>query len=123
MPTKRKTKTKIEEPEQIIEEQEVKIEEQEEKIKEQKPKAKTTKKKTAKFPIGSIVFVAKEVEADLNGFCLFSQYKKDPYTVEAYEENTDIYTLRRQKLLIRLKESDIMAPDENAHDTLNKIQY
>ncbi len=93
--------------------------------KEEQKSAKTEKKPASKqkFGIGALVFVVKDVEADLNGFCLFSQYKKDPYTVEAYDALKGVYTLRRQKLLIKLKERDIMAPDENAHDSLNRMQY
>jgi len=86
-------------------------------------KKDTAPKKIQKFDIGALVFVNKDAEADLNGFCLFSQYKKDAYTVEAYDVVRGVYTLRRQKLLIKLKERDLVAPDENAHDVLNKKQF
>ena len=86
-------------------------------------KAKKETVSTQKFAIGALVYINRDVEADLNGFCLFSQYKKDPYTVESYDAVKDVYTLRRQKLLVRLKERDIMAPDENAHDSVNRKQY
>ena len=106
-----------------VEEKVEKTPKAEEKKQEKAPK---TEKKTAskqKFKIGALVFVSKDVEADLNGFCLFSQYKKDPYTVEAYDADRGVYTLRRQKLLIKLKEGSILAPDENAHDSLNRMQF
>ena len=73
--------------------------------------------------MGDIVFVSKDAEADLNGFSLFPQYKKDTYTVEAHNPNTGVYTLRRSNLLIYLTEDFILAPSENAHDTVNRIQY
>ena len=73
--------------------------------------------------IGSIVFVSKDAEADLNGFKLFPQYKKYTYTVEAYDAISDVYTLRRLNLSLRLKEAFILAPDEKAHDPLNRKQF
>lgn len=93
--------------------------------KEEKPKKQVTKKvKEPKYKVGSIVYVKKEVEADLNGFNLsISQYKKETYTVEAYNDVTGVYTLRHLKLLLKLKEADIMAPDERANDMLNRKQF
>ena len=98
---------------------------------EEKPK-KTTKKvektqkieeKTPKYPIGSIVFVSKDAEADLSGFKLFPPYKKSTYTVEAYNPISDVYSLRRLNLSLKLKEADIVAPSERAHDPLNRRQF
>ena len=98
---------------------------------EEKPK-KTTKKvektqkveeKLPKYPIGSIVFVSKDAEADLNGFKLFPPYKKSTYTVEAYNPISDVYSLRRLNLSLKLKEADIVAPSERAHDPLNRRQF
>lgn len=80
-------------------------------------------KKTPKYAIGSIVFVSKEAEADLNGFKLFPPYKKYTYTVEAYDEITGVYSLRRLNLSLKLKEADIVAPSERAHDPLNRKQF
>ena len=85
-------------------------------------KVKNTKK-TPKYAIGSIVFVSKEAEADLNGFKLFPPYKKYTYTVEAYDEITGVYSLRRLNLSLKLKEADIVAPSERAHDPLNRRQF
>ena len=94
---------------------------------EEKPK-KTTKKakveeKSPKYSIGSIVYVAKTAQADLNGFKLFPQYKKYTYTVEAYDKDTGVYSLRRLNLSLKLKEADIIAPSERAHDPLNRRQF
>ena len=89
-------------------------------------KPKKVEKTTApepKYKIGSIVFVVKHAEADLNGFKLFPPYKKYTYTVEAYDAITGIYSLRRLNLLLKLKEDDIVAPDEHAHDPLNRKQF
>lgn len=88
---------------------------------EEKPKK--IKEKTLKYPIGSIVYVSKDAQADLNGFKLFPQYKKYTYTVEAYDEITGVYSLRRLNLSLRLKEADIVAPGERAHDPLNRKQF
>ena len=101
---------------------------------EEKPKKtqKTTKKvektqkteeKKPKYPIGSIVFVSKDAEADLNGFKLFPPYKKSTYTVEAYNPISDVYSLRRLNLSLKLKEADIVAPSERAHDPVNRRQF
>lgn len=84
------------------------------------PKKETPKNK---YAIGSIVFISKKAEADLNGFKLFPQYKKYTYTVEAYDEKSGVYSLRRLNLSLKLKEDLILAPDERAHDTLNRKQF
>ena len=76
-----------------------------------------------KYRIGSIVYVSKNAGADLNGFKLFPQYKKYTYTVEAYDQITGVYTLRKLNLSLKLKESDIVSPDERAHDVLNRKQF
>lgn len=76
-----------------------------------------------KFPIGSIVFVAKEATADLNGFKLFPQYKKYTYTVEAYDDEKEVYSLRRLNLSLKLKEADIVAPSEKESSPLARKQY
>lgn len=93
--------------------------------KTEKPKkeVKKVEEKQPKHKIGSIVFVSKDAEADLNGFKLFPQYKKYTYTVEAYDADTAVYTLRRLNLTLRLKESFILAPDEKAHDPINRRQF
>lgn len=100
-------------------------------IVEVKPTKKTKKaekveektKNEPKYPIGSIVFISKEADADLNGFKLFPQYKKCTYTVEAYDEITGVYSLRRLNLSLRLKEELILAPSERAHDAISKKQF
>ena len=100
-------------------------------IVEIKPVKKTKKvekveektKNEPKYPIGSIVFISKEADADLNGFKLFPQYKKCTYTVEAYDEITGVYSLRRLNLSLRLKEELILAPSERAHDAISKKQF
>lgn len=99
---------------------EVKPEIKEEKKKTEAPKAN---KSEIKYPIGSIVFISKEADADLNGFKLFPQYKKYTYTVEAYDKDTGVYSLRRLNLSLKLKEDLILAPSERAHDSLNRMQY
>lgn len=86
------------------------------------PKAEV-KTKTPKYEIGSIVFVSKDAEADLNGFKLFPQYKKCTYTVEAYDADTEVYSLRRLNLSLKLKEEFILAPSERAHDPINRKQF
>lgn len=86
-------------------------------------KTKKTEKVGPKYPIGSIVFISKEADADLNGFKLFPQYKKCTYTVEAYDEITGVYSLRRLNLSLRLKEELILAPSERAHDAISKKQF
>lgn len=76
-----------------------------------------------KYPIGSIVFIAKNADADLNGFKLFPQYKKYTYTVEAYDDEKSIYSLRRLNLSLKLKEADIVAPNERETSPLVRKQY
>ena len=76
-----------------------------------------------KYKIGSIVYVSKEAGVDLNGFKLFPQYKKYAYTVEAYDANRGVYSIRRLNLLLKLKEADLVAPDKRAHDSINRKQF
>ena len=112
---------------------EVRPEKEEAKTKIEEKPVKTTKKAMAtphiaesivpKYPIGSIVFVSKDAEADLNGFKLFPPYKKSTYTVEAYNQFTGVYSLRRLNLSLKLKEADIVSPSERAHDPLNRKQF
>ena len=113
----------IEQPvEEIVEKQEEIVETVEKPV--EKPKKEEKKaEKEPKYKVGSIVFVSKDAEADLNGFKLFPQYKKYTYTVEAYDAISDVYTLRRLNLSLRLKEAFILAPDEKAHDPLNRRQF
>ena len=128
MAAKKNTK-KIKEPEVIeekipqepekIEEKLEKIEEKPEKI-EEKPKKEVKK---SKFNIGDIVYIKKDAEADLNGFKLFPQYKKYTYTVEAYDEKSGVYSLRRLNLSLRLQEDLILAPEERAHDMIHRKQF
>lgn len=86
-------------------------------------KKQKTETKKQKFNTGDVVFIAKKAEADLNGFKLFPQYKKYAYTVEAYDQISGVYTLRRLNLSLRLPESLILAPEERAHDPLNRRQF
>lgn len=76
-----------------------------------------------KYPIGSIVFVTKDADADLNGFKLFPQYKKYTYTVEAYDAENKVYSLRRLNLSLKLKEANIVAPSERETSPLARKQY
>ena len=127
MASKKKTQPKIEEIVATVETPVVEtateevVAEVKEEIKEEKPKK--VEEKQPKHKIGSIVFVSKDAEADLNGFKLFPQYKKYTYTVEAYDADTAVYTLRRLNLTLRLKEGFILAPDEKAHDPINRRQF
>ena len=86
-------------------------------------KEEKKQEKTGKYAIGSIVYVAKDADADLNGFKLFPQYKKYTYTVEAYDAKSGVYSLRRLNLSLRLPESLIISPDERAHDMINRRQF
>ena len=86
-------------------------------------KKEEKKEKTGKYAIGSIVYVAKDADADLNGFKLFPQYKKYTYTVEAYDAKSGVYSLRRLNLSLSLPESLIISPDERAHDMINRKQF
>ena len=94
-------------------------------VKDVKDVKKEEKKqeKTGKYAIGSIVYVAKDADADLNGFKLFPQYKKYTYTVEAYDAKSGVYSLRRLNLSLSLPESLIISPDERAHDMINRKQF
>ena len=95
-------------------------------IKEEKPveeKKKPETKKGPKYAIGSVVFISKDADTDLEGFKLFPQYKKYAYTVEAYNDDTGVYSLRRLNLSLKLKEAFIINPDERAHDTVNRRQF
>ena len=112
-PEKEETKTEIEETTPV----------KPQKIAKKTQKSQKLEEKTPKYPIGSIVFVSKDAEADLNGFKLFPPYKKSTYTVEAYNPISDIYSLRRLNLSLKLKEADIVAPNERAHDSLNRKQF
>lgn len=107
-------------PEEVMEVEAPKVE-----VKKENKKAEEPKKaeKTPKYSIGSIVYISKDADADLNGFKLFPQYKKYTYTVEAYDEKSDVYSLRRLNLSLRLKGELILAPNERAHDALNKKQF
>ena len=94
-------------------------------VKDVKDVQKEEKKqeKIGKYAIGSIVYVAKDADADLNGFKLFPQYKKYTYTVEAYDAKSGVYSLRRLNLSLSLPESLIISPDERAHDMINRRQF
>ena len=118
-----KVEEKIEKVEEVKPE-EPKVEEKSEQVEEKvKEKSKKVEAKQPKHKIGSIVFVSRDAEADLNGFKLFPQYKKYTYTVEAYDADTDVYTLRRLNLSLKVKEAFILAPEEKAHDPLNRKQF
>lgn len=104
-------------------EKEEKTEEPEIKTKKSTKKEQSIPAPGPKYEIGAIVFINKEANADLNGFKLFPQYKKYTYTVEAYDEKSGVYTLRRLNLSLRLTEDLILAPDERAHDMLNRKQF
>ena len=105
------------------EETTVNIEEKPKKTTKKSQKSEKSEEKKPKYPIGSIVFVSKDAEADLNGFKLFPPYKKSTYTVEAYNPISDVYSLRRLNLSLKLKEADIVSPSERAHDPLNRKQF
>lgn len=109
MATKKKTEPVVEEEIKTSEE----VIKSEEKTEEIKPK----------YEVGSIVFVNKEADADLNGFKLFPQYKKYTYTVEAYDAKSDVYSLRRLNLSLKLKESDIVSPEERSDNSLYRKQF
>lgn len=93
------------------------------KIKPAKKIQNTEEKTGPKYKVGSIVFVSKDADADLNGFKLFLPYKKYTYTVEAYDQNTGVYSLRRLNLSLKLKESDIVAPHEKSDSSLMRKQF
>ena len=104
-------------------EKEEKTEEPEIKTKKSTKKEQSIPAPGPKYEVGAIVFINKEANADLNGFKLFPQYKKYTYTVEAYDEKSGVYTLRRLNLSLRLTGDLILAPDERAHDMLNRKQF
>ena len=116
----------IVEEQNILTEEEVKELQPEEIIEVEAPEViiePKTNTKTPKYELGAIVFVSKDAEADLNGFKLFPQYKKCTYTVEAYDADTEVYSLRRLNLSLKLKEEFILAPSERAHDPINRRQF
>ena len=76
-----------------------------------------------KFKVGDIVYVEKSINADLEGTPIFPNYKNVTYTVEAYNADTDIYSIRNLKLLLHLKGENLLNPDEVAHDQLNRKQF
>lgn len=107
--------TEVKAPEVIVE--------KEKKAEKKSEKAAKSIEKSPKYSVGSIVYVAKDAEADLNGFKLFPPYKKYTYTVEAYDAISGVYSLRRLNLSLKLKEANIVAPSERAHDSLNRRQF
>lgn len=107
--------TEVKAPEVIVE--------KEKKAEKKSEKAAKSIEKSPKYAVGSIVYVAKDAEADLNGFKLFPPYKKYTYTVEAYDAILGVYSLRRLNLSLKLKEANIVAPSERAHDSLNRRQF
>ena len=134
MPSKKKTETPVvetitEKEPVIVEEKDIIPEEEAKKLKPEEvaevkaPKVEAKKEKQPKYSIGSIVYISKDADADLNGFKLFPQYKKYTYTVEAYDEISGVYSLRRLNLSLKLKEELILAPSERAHDSLNRKQF
>lgn len=134
MPRKNK-KEKIVESEQeninISEQENININTPEEKEKPEQVKIVESEQKTknknknnkSKYQIGDIVYISKDADADLNGFKLFPQYKKYTYTVEAYDEISGVYSLRRLNLSLNLPESLIISPNERAHDSINRKQF
>ena len=132
MASKKKVTKPVEQPVEQVEKPEITEEiteeavpavETVEKVVEKPEKVNKKNEKEPKYKIGSIVYVSRDAEADLNGFKLFPQYKKYTYTVEAYDAISDVYTLRRLNLSLRLKEAFILAPEERAHDSLNRRQF
>ena len=134
MPSKKKTETPVvetitEKEPVIVEEKDMIPEEEAKKLKPEEvaevkaPKVEAKKENQPKYSIGSIVYISKDADADLNGFKLFPQYKKYTYTVEAYDQNTGVYSLRRLNLSLKLKEELSLAPSERAHDSLNRKQF
>ena len=101
------------------------IKNEEEVIKNEEKSKKLVEKVVVepKYKVGSIVYIKKDADADLNGFKLFPQYKKYAYTVEAYDDDTGVFTLRRLNLSLSLKEDAIVSPDERAHDQINRMQF
>ncbi len=111
------------EPEEVVEVKAPIVEVKSAKKAKKAEKVEEKTKNEPKYPIGSIVFISKEADADLNGFKLLPQYKKYTYTVEAYDEITGVYSLMRLNLSLRLKEELILAPSERAHDAISKKQF
>lgn len=110
--------TEVKAPEVIVEKEKT-----EKKAEKKSEKVAKSIEKSPKYSVGSIVYVAKDAEADLNGFKLFPPYKKYTYTVEAYDAISGVYSLRRLNLSLKLKEANIVAPSERAHDPLNRRQF
>ena len=110
-------------PEEVIDIKAPIVEVKEVKKEKKQPKKEEKVEKKPKYSVGSIVYISKDANADLNGFKLFPQYKKYTYTVEAYDEISGVYSLRRLNLSLRLKEDLILAPSERAHDSLNRRQF
>ena len=110
-------------PEEVIDIKAPIVEVKEVKKEKKQPKKEEKVEKKPKYSVGSIVYISKDADADLNGFKLFPQYKKYTYTVEAYDEISGVYSLRRLNLSLRLKEDLILAPSERAHDSLNRRQF
>ena len=110
-------------PEEVIDIKAPIVEVKEVKKEKKQPKKEEKVEKKPKYAVGSIVYISKDADADLNGFKLFPQYKKYTYTVEAYDEISGVYSLRRLNLSLRLKEDLILAPSERAHDSLNRRQF
>ena len=131
MPSKKKTETPVvetitEKEPVIVEEKDIIPEDEAKKLKPEEVvdvKAPEVEVKQPKYSIGSIVYISKDADADLNGFKLFPQYKKYTYTVEAYDAISGVYSLRRLNLSLKLKEELILAPSERAHDSLNRKQF
>ena len=124
MAARRKITKKTEE----INQEEIKQEEIKPKKTNKKTETPTTKEvkkeiKEPKYKIGGIVFISKNADADLNGFKLFPQYKKCTYTVEAYDQISGVYSLRRLNLSLKVKEELIVSPEERAHDEVNRRQF
>lgn len=86
-------------------------------------KKEEIKKEKNKYKIGSIVYISKDADADLNGFKIFPQYKKYTYTVEAYDEKSGVYSLRKLNLLLKLKEDLILSPNEKSSNPIDKVQF
>lgn len=139
MPTtkKKSEETIVEKEPVIVEEKDIISEEEAEKLAPEEvtevkaPEVKVNKKENKKedkkiepkFKIGDIVYISKDADADLNGFKLFPQYKKYTYTVEAYDAKSDVYSLRRLNLSLKLKGELLVAPGDRAHDSLNRRQF
>lgn len=119
--TKKETPVEDVKVEKVVEETEIKKETAP--TEEIKKKSEKKPEKTPKYSIGSIVYVSKEADADLNGFKLFPQYKKYTYTVEAYDAKLGVYSLRRLNLSLSLPEALIISPEERAHDMINRKQF